>query len=248
LGLCYATKKYDAFDNPFNVVVGSHLNIYFRAAIGWKLLTMKKFGIAQYFTFHHLSNANMSAPNVGLNWLTFTNSITFYPKGKPSIANVPIPPVETGLRHQIILSAGLKHTRSFESYKYVAASLSYTALWKPTHVFSFGLGADLFYDSSVRDVLESSNSTFLPRYLWHSGLHLEQRVTYNKTSFGLQEGLYMGFLEKVNNNKMYNRAFVQRHIGQNLIVRLSMKSHLHILDHVELGIGWTFSSRKENKL
>lgn len=245
IGLCYVSKKYDAIDNAFNVAVGSHVNIYFRAAIGWELITLKKLKISQGLTFHHLSNANMSEPNIGLNWLTLTHYISFLPKGKPVITESEIPEPDRRIHNQVFINVGLKHTRSFESYKYTTASLAYTALWIPGHIVSLGLGGDLFYDSSVKDEMKTNRQEFKPRYFWHSGIHTEQKMVYNKMSFGIQEGVYLGFAEKVNNHTFYNRAFIQRRLTPNISAMISIKTHLHILDHVEFGLGWIFSGRRK---
>lgn len=244
IGLCYVSKKHDADNNIFNVAVGSHINIYFRAYLGWELAVFKKLKISQGLTFNHLSNANMSEPNIGLNWLMLTHSISFLPQGKAIISRTDIPDPDHSIHHQFLANIGVKHTRSFESYKYATASLSYTAIWIPGHIVALGLGADLFYDSSVKDEMRTNRQPFKQRYYWHSGIHAEQKMVYNKMSFGIQEGVYLGFAEKVNNHTFYNRAFIQRKLNRNLSVMISVKTHLHILDHVEFGLGWNFAGRR----
>lgn len=245
VGLCRVSEKYDAQTNPFNVAVGSHINIYFRAAVSWNLHLGEKFILTQGLTFHHLSNANMSEPNIGLNWLTLHHSISFGPKGVGSRVVSEVPSKDQRIAHQVYANYGIKHTRSFESYKYSTASLSYSALWVPSYIVSFGIGADFFYDSSVKDELETSQREFKNQYYFHSGIHIEQKMVYNKMSFGIQEGVYIGLKEKVGNHVLYNRAFLQRELTKSLSIMLSVKTHLHILDHVELGLGWKFKSKKQ---
>ena len=74
---------------------------------------------------------------------------------------------------------------------------------------------------------------------FRTGLHLSQEIAYGPFSFILQEGLYIGLTNKVDQNKlMYNRAIVRYNFNDRFLVHITMKSHLHILDYPEVGFGY----------
>jgi hypothetical protein len=237
LGFCYVGKKFHLEDNLYNISVGSHINMLFRGELGWETKITDRFDFRQNLAFNHFSNANMAEPNIGLNWLNFQNAIVYYPKARPQINSVVVPNHSLSVKHRLILSGGLKHTKSFESYQYITSSLAYSPVFSISHLVSVGPGADLFYDSSVKTIFERRERDFKPHFAWQSGLHINFIMYYNRMGFGLQQGIYLGLIDEVAGNKAYNRAFIEFFFNKNLHVVLALKTHLHILDHVQLGIG-----------
>jgi len=61
---------------------------------------------------------------------------------------------------------------------------------------------------------------------------------YDRFSFILQEGIYAGLVDKVNNSFMYNRAILRWKFNDHFLMHVSMRSHLHILDYPEIGFGY----------
>ncbi len=243
LGFTYTSEKFDFHKNRLNVAIGSNYNVYFRAAMGWQTHISNSFVFKQSLDFSHISNINMNEPNIGLNWLTFNNTILFLPKGKPLFDNPEIPEHQKRLEHQFFLSGGLKHTKTFEPYQYITGSFSYNLSYKPSHIIGLGIGADFFYDSSVKNVMKDKEYDYLQKYSWHTGIHAELKLTYNRLSLGLQQGVYLGLKETINNNIVYNRSFMQWKLNDNVLLMLALKSHIHILDHVQIGVGYTLNQK-----
>lgn len=237
LGFCYIGKKFHLENNYYNISVGSHINMLFRGEFGWGTKISERFDFRQNLAFNHFSNANMAEPNIGLNWLNLQNAIVYYPKARPQINNVVVPKHNLSIKHRLILSGGLKHTKSFESYQYITSSLAYSPLFSISHLVSVGPGADLFYDSSVKTIFERRERNFETQYAWQTGFHVNFIMYYNRLGFGIQQGLYVGLKDELAGNKAYNRAFIEFIFNQNLHLVLALKTHLHILDHVQLGIG-----------
>jgi hypothetical protein len=72
---------------------------------------------------------------------------------------------------------------------------------------------------------------------FRSGVHISQELVYNRLSLILQEGVYLLLTDKVEKHVMYNRGIVRYRVSDDFFVHLAMKSHLHILDYPELGLG-----------
>ena len=102
----------------------------------------------------------------------------------------------------------------------------------------FGIGTDLFYDSGVKSSLLGIDKIYKSIYHFQTGIHVSQSIVYNKFRISIQEGVYLLLREKVNEYSIYNRGIIQYEINDKTSVRLSMKSHLHILDYPEIGFGF----------
>jgi hypothetical protein len=238
LGIAYVTRKFDFENNYHNISVGSHFNGFFRAEIGWKYNFFKHITFRQALVFNHISNVNMAEPNIGLNWISLKNSIYIKPINNIIKQNIEIPKYQKTFFHQIILSGGLKHTKSFEAYQYITGSLAYKAVYKPSYISSIALGGDIFYDSAVKTIMEKKNKDFTPKDSWQTGFFIQFALHYNKLSFGLQQGIYVFLLEQTENHKYYNRAFIQWDFNDIISGKIAMKTHLQVLDHVQVGVGY----------
>jgi hypothetical protein len=75
---------------------------------------------------------------------------------------------------------------------------------------------------------------------FRTGVHLSQEVVFERFSFILQEGFYVGLVDQVNGKRIYNRGILRWKINPHWMMSISMKSHLHILDYPELGFGYYF--------
>ena len=245
LGLGYATKKFDLEDNYQNVSVGSHINIHFNFKLGarWKL--NDKFSINSGLSFTHYSNANMAEPNLGLNLVNVYTGVNYAIRPVQEFIQNEIPKHETKHEFAFIYAAGGKHTRALQSTVYFTSSLSaeYKYQWK--RKFRFGCGLDLSYDSATETEMSApGKNEYKPIYDYRTGIHLSQELVYDRFSFILQEGFYIGLIDRVDNSFMYNRAMLRWKLNKNWLVNISMRSHLHILDYPELGIGYYFTCGK----
>lgn len=244
LGLGYATKRFDIETNYNNISVGSHLNIHFNFKLGTRFVLSPKWSFQSGLSFTHYSNANMAEPNLGVNLFSAFAGISFAAGQQDDFKKSEITQHTPKHEFAFIYAAGGKHTRALQSTIYFTSSLSgeYKYHWKPK--LHLGVGADFFYDSSTETEMGSGNTVHKPIDDFRTGLHLSQELVYSKFSFILQEGMYLGLTDQVNNAKMYNRAILRWKFNDHYLMSVSMKSHLHILDYPELGFGYFFVKKK----
>lgn len=244
-GVGYATKRFHLENNYQNIAVGSHLNFHFNFKTGARYLLNDHFLLDGGLTFAHFSNANMSEPNLGLNMVyAFLGVSKSIGKQSPIVKNE-IPKHFKKHEFALIYAAGGKHTRALQSDKYFTSSLSgeYKFHWK--RKFYVGTGLDLFYDSSTEiEMSARGKDNHRSRDDFRTGIHFSQEIVYDRFSFILQEGFYVGLVDMVSNSSMYNRAILRWRFTENLLVHISMKSHLHILEYPELGFGYHFRTKK----
>lgn len=245
VGASYATKKFHMDQNYQNLAIGSHFNIHYHADLLATFRVYKNMSLNTGLTFSHISNANLSEPNVGLNVASIFigADIGFGQKQKRNTDtvvkyNAQENTAGRSYMWEVMLCGGMKHTRTFESFQYPAFAVQLEWKKRKRYKFAWGLGADFFYDSSVESQLLRKAKPFKPSYAYMSGLHVSQEFIYNRYSFILQEGVYIGLTEKLNGRAIYTRAINRYKFGSHLFVNITMKSHLHILDFPEFGIGY----------
>jgi hypothetical protein len=247
LGLGYATRKFNLEDNYMNVAVGSHLNIHFNYKLGVSFRLTEKIDFNSGLSFNHYSNANMAEPNLGVNFLTFYLG-TNYLLGKSFIAEKrELEPHKSLNEFAFIYAAGGKHTRALQSTIYFTSSISAEYKRHVSRKIRLGAGLDVFYDSSTKTEMSiPGKEPYKPIHDFRTGMHISQEIAYGPFSFILQEGLYIGLTNRVDKSRiMYNRAIVRYKVSDQILVHVAMKSHLHILDYPEFGVGYWFNNSKK---
>jgi hypothetical protein len=237
LGLGYATKRYDPETNPLNVVVGSHFNVHFQAKLGIRYLLNEKWGLEAGLSLAHLSNANTAEPNIGINNGTAYAGIHYRlsPRGEP-IRNI-FDPVNKEWFFEVLLAPGFKSTRALRESHHFTLSLSADA-WKPlSRIIAVGVGPDIFYDSSAETELSVLEKQYRAGMQWSTGIHGSLSIRYDRLRLILQAGVYLGLLNEVEDEPIYNRGILRYDVSERIFAHFAMKSHLHILDHPEFGIG-----------
>lgn len=238
MGVSYVSEKFDLENNYLNVAVGSHLNIHFNLKFGVQYKTHQRIKLNSGVSFDHFSNSNTTEPNLGLNYATLYAGVKYRLGSKAEKQAVTLTPHEKKIHYEFIYSAGGKHPRAVGSRIYFTSSATFELKWHLFRVFHLGVGADLFYDRSTEAEMRTLELTnYRKLYDLRSGIHFSQEVVYNRFSLILQEGFYLILKDQVEQHVMYNRGIVRYRISDHFLVQLAMKSHLHILDYPEIGIG-----------
>ncbi len=238
MGIGYLTKHFDLEDNYMNVGIGSHVNAHFNLRLGSNFKLTPKFDAQFGLSFDHFSNANSHDPNLGINLVTGFAGLT-YRVGTTTPKEVsPMEKHNVKNNFEIVPSFGGKQTRALSGQFFFTSSLSGGVNREFFRGLNLGIGADVFYDQSMKTLIVAKGETFKTSDNFQTGIHLSQEFRYNHFSLIIQEGFYVGLTNKGIEKTMYNRGIVQYHAGKHLIIRAAMKSHLHILDFPEIGFGY----------
>lgn len=240
IGLGYLTKVHHLYDDPtaMNVAIGSHVNIHFNCRFGARYQFSNKMNANLGVSFDHYSNANTSEPNIGINLLTGYVGMSYLLGKALERDESELPEYQRKWSFETFMSVGGKHTRAFSNRYYFTASTSTQAVYELFRGFHLGAGADIFFDGSTKSQLTDAELSYSPEQSFQTGVHISQIIAYRNFRFALQEGFYIGLGDPVNHKRMYNRGVLQYYINKQWSVRLAMKSHLHILDYPELGVGF----------
>ncbi len=238
LGAGFVTRKFNLINNYKNVAIGSKLNVHFSYELGMNFNLNEKLNLKTALNFNHFSNANLKEPNLGIN--TFSASLGFdYLIGKKTERLSPeIPEFNPKNEFAFIYAFGGKHTRALQQTVYFTSSISLEYKRVSGRIFHLGGGLDLFYDAATKTEMSVPGKIpYKSIYDFRTGFHLSQEFVYNKFSFILQEGFYIGLTDKVEKSPIYNRAIFRYKWNEHFFTHISMKSHLYILDYPEIGLG-----------
>ncbi len=239
IGICYATEHFDLTENYHNIAIGSHLNIWFNTELSASYQITPIFSVTAGTAFHHLSNANLAEPNIGLNNLTFLSGIEVNIFQNKKILNVDIPEFNRKNEYSVIIAGATKHTRRFAEELYFAASISFEFKRLLGHKFSIGGGSDLFYDSSVPDEMRRNNEPEIKNiYMLKTGIHVSQELVIGRLSLIIQEGIYILLKDELYQHTMYNRGIIRYKFSDRFFANLAMKSNIVVLDVMEIGLGY----------
>ncbi len=241
-GMGYVNRTFDAQSNYLNVAIGSHFNIHFNARVGAEWKVSKRFDAGFGVSFDHLSNANSTPVNLGINSATLfagmscvlgqrTEKISVYRE-----KHVP----ENAMEVVSLLGGKVIRNSSIGSKYFGVLGLSLEMRRSFFRGVHFGFGADVSYDTSIETARLSEGKTYRPYQSWQTGIHLSQSFVYNRFSVTIQEGFYVGLQNTIYHKAMYNRGIIKYQVSDHFSVRLTMRSHLHILDFPEIGFGYLF--------
>lgn len=239
LGLGYVTKTYDEATNPFNVVVGSHLNVHFQTKIDLRYQLTDRLGIQTGLALGHLSNANTAEPNIGINNGTAYLGLAYTLRPEKIARSTDSFEPSRKVFYEVALAPGFKSTRALRASRHFTLSAT-GDVWKPlSRTIDVGVGPDIFYDGSAETELSiDDGKTYEPIMQWSTGIHGSFSLRYDRLRLILQAGVYLGLPNEVEDEPMYNRAMVRYDVSDKFIAYFAMKSHLHILDHPEFGFGY----------
>jgi hypothetical protein len=238
LGLAYVTKRFDLENNYLNVAIGSHLNIHLNFKLGLNCKVTPRVQWNTGVSFDHFSNSNTKEPNLGLNYVTAFTGLQYRVGNELPQQERKLSPHEKRFHYEFVYSAGGKYPRAVGSKMYFTSSATFEIKWAPLKALHFGIGPDLFYDTSTEaEMLTIELRNFRKAYNYRSGIHVSQELIYNKFSVILQEGFYLLLTDHVDKNVMYNRGIIRYRFSDGFFVQLAMKSHLQILDYPEIGLG-----------
>jgi len=79
IGLTYTTKKFTKGSNEVHNAIGSNFNAYVQLRFGLEWKIAKPLRLVTAFTYNHYSDGAVKLPNLGINTLTGTIGIIYYP-------------------------------------------------------------------------------------------------------------------------------------------------------------------------
>jgi hypothetical protein len=242
VGCAYLPDAFDIDYNHLNRAIGSHFNLYMRMGMDFRFFVFPRSEIIIGTAFTHFSNGKTKSPNYGLNIGSVSLGINYLFNDKGLMLKDPeIPSPGKKYDQSIILSGGLKVYDNLVDIKYFTSSVVYNIERRLSNVHKTGLGADFFYDASIREALASPDGIPEEDFVKHIrfGLHASYAAQYKRTLFGFQIGYYL-YSEYPLNVNVYNKLSLQYLLTKNILGSMAIRSHMGKADCLEFGIGYTW--------
>lgn len=245
-GFSYLTEKYDLVENPFNIAIGSHMNIFLNLALDMQYPISKNLWLNGKIGMMHVSNGRIVSPNLGINLIGTTAGIKYYfnPPSIPANKASPRDGFIPGIEYSFFVNGGTKTRFHFDKERYYISSLIINVEKRYSRIARAGAGIDLFYDGSIKaDLLGVGEERVSFNDLLRFGAHGSYDIIMGRTTLSIQLGYYF-YTEYVDLTKMYSRFGLRYSLFKNLEANISIKSHYAKADFVEWGLGYRWYSKK----
>ena len=240
LGGAYLNKIFDVNQNHLDRAIGSHTNIYFRIGIDGKIKLTPHTELILEAGVTHFSNGKTVSPNYGINTGTFSVGLNYlFNNSSITITKPEIPEIGKRYTQSVIYSAGSKVYDNLLGKKYFISSASYNLERQIDHKRKIGLGADLFYDGSLKEALAEKDGTPETDFvkLIRVGLHASYAVRYKQLIGGIQLGHYV-YSKYTVLTPFYSKLSLQYLFTSNIFGSIALKSHMGKADCLEFGVGY----------
>jgi len=243
-GVGYTGKVFDGTINPKENAISSHINA--QICVGMKTIyRFGKNGIALGLDLTHFSNASFKVPNFGIN-LPFVSlgyaRTLITAKKTQEIGRSELPLKQFLFGAQAIISAkqalpvGGKRYPVFGLYAY------------SRYFFSQKAGIELGLDAiskqlimSYEPLLHKSQASIL-----QFGIYAGYLVPFDRFHFVFGMGAYLRDVYKTD-SPVYHRIGFRYQFSNGLQANFTLKTHFAKADYFELGLGYTFNYKQDEK-
>ncbi len=242
LGPAYLTRTFSVEDNPLNIAISSHTNLFvrFRFSSRWQLDARNELDAG--ISFSHFSNAKMASPNLGLNGVLLgvgyqhrlTTSLPMHAKPRPVLP----PKRKQGV--DLIFSGGGKADDQVSGKTYLISSLVADYRYALSSKYSCGIGSDFFYDQTLGVNKEAKTGNRASKNdMWQAGVHGVFNVHYARLNVVMNIGSYV-FYSYYKYARVYTRLGLRYEVAPHVLLNFTLKSHYAIADYLEWGVGYRF--------
>ena len=258
-----------------NNVFGCHLNAYLSAAANFNYAVTRNVALHGEFGYFHMSNGRTCMPNLGANVLYGGVGVvtTFNSTEKKEPIQFPDLPYKWALN---ITGAAGAHRAWMEYPRYLISSFHAGAVYSVNNWYGVGAGVDVFYNGAIdkntgrglyrqdRDYSFSDkvragvalNNEFRLGIVtaivdWGVYLYNPSRNYYDCNhpiyGYGKRPLFYDNEGAGTDEAFHYIRFGMKYRVWDNLYLQASAKTHLHICEYVEFGIGYQIPFLKKSQ-
>ncbi len=249
LGVASNFRPFDAEENPLNIMLGSRQNVFadLGAQVNYRL--SRKWQVGAGIAFHHFSNGATRLPNMGINLLPLTLSLTYRNNDRIQPALAHPPPVEKNNRLLVRYAAGIKQMSRDIDDRHFKSTIGVYWSVPAGHKWRLGAGGDLFYAHSgtQSDIAGENARQISAVFSGGPALYIDHVLTqklYLNGNIGwyLNRNHFNGEIQPV-----FLRVGIHYKIYNNLFTGVSIKAHNAKADYIEWTTGYSFPFRPLHK-
>jgi len=240
-GLGYIQKKFDRENNFKNAAIGSHINGIIHFDLHYETTISARSNLELSVGITHYSNGAYRLPNLGINIATFSLAYGVFSGERKTFTARTIPPFNK--KSYVIVHAGgfPKEIYPPLGKKYFSAVVSTMWLKQVSYKSAWGLGADLFYDNSIKPRLEHIEEEVHSMDNFRPGIYAGYHLSVNNFGLMFNMGYYL-YNAWEDDGNVYHRICLHYYF-EKLFLCANLKTHYARADMVEFGIGYKFKSK-----
>ena len=263
-------------NGPINdPIFGCYLNAYLTAGANLNLILTRNVKINAEFGYSHMSNGRTFMPNLGANVIYGGLGVitTFNANTEKEPIQFPTKPYKWSLN--ITGAAGPHQAAIKDDHKFLTGSFHTGAIYQATNWYGIGVGLDVFYNGAItsetdrslyrKDHVYTTAEKFRAGLAWNNEFQFG-RVTaiadwgvyfYNPSrhyydndhpiyGYGKRPLFYKNDGAGTDEAFHYIRFGVKTRVWDNLYLHATCKTHLHIAEYVEFGVGYQIPFLKKS--
>jgi len=246
LGLAYLTNKFHPTENYQNFAIGSHLNAAVSIYFDFRKKINSRSNLILSAGLTHFSNGSMKTPNFGLNILSVSAGYAFFlKKPNPYLSRKLLPELykfefdgKKWISTEAQLTTGLKDMSQETGQSHFVYNLAINALKRISMKSKVGIGFDLTYDASDKDILAQKGISFEKEWdLAKPGVNLAYEMLLDRTSFLFNVGMHLAGAER-SEGDIYQKLALKHLFTDQLFGTIALTVHFGKADYIGFGIGY----------
>ncbi len=235
LGLTFNINEYDSVNNPKNIAIGTDINVYIDFMLHCKYKLTNRWELGSGIKFQHFSNGAIKKPNLGLNMLSGTLSVYYYPFKNIEQFNTSTKPQKSKKYELTTLFAYGINGVEENDLLYKNATLSATISRKINFKRNVGIGLDVFYNEYIKTYLPNEQN-ITNNQLMSYAVIISSDMIANKFRLTTQIGTYVHRSTDYS-VPVYERVAIRFYPIKNMFTNISIKAHGFKAQFIEWGIG-----------
>ncbi len=190
---------------------------------------------------HHISNGSVQKPNAGLNMFNLAAGIKYSP-------HLTLAPMRSGLSRmerrwslEPVIGIGANQQDVSDSRKYLNASFSLGGYRPLTNVYRFGVNIDMFYNKAFYAERTSPEYYAGLDNKLRGGFSLANELMFGDFATGVHVGVYT--FNTIEHDKVYFKLVGKYRIYDSFFINLALKANMEVAECLEIGVGYSLSSR-----
>lgn len=246
VGVGYATKIWDARDNPKNTFLGSHFNALFSINLEYSRVLSQRWQLSFYTGMTHMSNASSRCPNNGINLWQFGLSGGYFLKQPRE--RLPLETIDnkqyrswksSNISWYVSFLYSLKDIDEYMGYgrHWSVYNLQFNVMKRVSQMSKVGIGLDLVYDETDKEVLRFNGIRYKPIEILKPGVNVAYELVLKSTSFLFNFGCHVGGKEMCE-GRIYQKLNLKQNIGDYFFLTFGLTTHWGWADYLGFGVGF----------
>ena len=257
-------------------VFGCYVNAYLTAGANLNIILTRNVKINAEFGYSHMSNGRTFMPNLGANVIYGGLGLitTFNADAEKEPIQFPGKPYKWSLN--ITGAAGPHQAAIKDGHRFLTSTFHAGAIYQATNWYGVGIGLDVFYNGAITSETDRSlyrkDHVYTTAEKFRAGLSWDNEFQFGRVTAIADWGVYFynpsrhyydcnhpiyGYGKRplfykndgAGNDEAFHyiRFGVKTRVWDNLYLQATCKTHLHIAEYVEFGIGYQIPFLKKDK-